>query len=125
MNPVEFLPDMISNLTLAVAGIAPQVIQARQFIDQAQAAGSYSSITFLGHSLGGFLAQVATSNETEGEVVVFNAPGAGGFLGFPADHDLPSDNFTYVYSEDWNLQDGANLGSIMVQTADGVFDLLA
>ncbi len=84
----ELAPDLVTDLYLATVGAAPQVASAHNFIDQVHSVaadrgyGGYK-VTYVGHSMGGFLAQAASEDEQEGEVVAFNAPGAGGFLGLP------------------------------------------
>jgi len=116
LDASEFLPDFLADFSLAVAGVSPQDLVAQAFIGQATTlaqleVGLFGSfdVTYVGHSLGGFLAQTASASGPEGEVVVFNAPGAGGFLGLPENHPFPEDNFTYVYSDpsDWGAMGGA------------------
>ncbi|MEP3344909.1 MAG: hypothetical protein ABJO09_21620, partial [Hyphomicrobiales bacterium] len=112
----DFVPDIVTDLVLAATGVSPQDAAAQVFIQQAQILaqatvgplGSFD-ITYVGHSLGGFIAQTASASGQEGEVVVFNAPGAGGFLGLPQSHPFPEDNFTYVYSDpsEWGQLGGA------------------
>lgn len=78
----SFALDVGADFALAVTGNTGQIQSARGFIDEAIAeANSLSSnysIVYTGHSLGGFLAQTASAGRPEGEVVAFNAPGAGG-----------------------------------------------
>lgn len=125
----DLVPDLVTDLGLAVAGVSPQDTAAQAFIQQATLAaqaevglfGSFD-VTYVGHSLGGFLAQTASASGPEGEVVVFNAPGAGGFLGFPENHPFPEDNFTYVYSDpsEWGLLGGA-IHSVGTPLSDNIY----
>mmetsp|Transcript_23863 Transcript_23863/g.43205 ORF Transcript_23863/g.43205 Transcript_23863/m.43205 type:complete len:346 (+) Transcript_23863:579-1616(+) len=125
----EAIPDLVTDLGLAVAGVSPQDAAAQLFIQQAMLAaqaevglfGSFD-ITYVGHSLGGFLAQTASASGPEGDVVVFNSPGAGGFLGFPENHPFPEDSFTYVYSNpsEWGLLGGA-IHSVGTPLSDNIF----
>ena len=64
-NSLEFVQDLTSNIPLAMTGAAPQVGSAKAFIDKAETAAMGQlqpgySITYVGHSLGGFLAQAAS-----------------------------------------------------------------
>lgn len=123
VNAPEFLPDFIADFGLAVAGVSPQDAAAQAFIQQATLAaqaqvgifGSFD-VTYVGHSLGGFLAQTASAAAVatggvaqEGEVVVFNSPGAGGFLNLPNSDTFAEENYTYIYSDpdEWGLFPGA------------------
>ncbi len=127
----EFLADFITNFSLAVTGTGPQVPLAEAFIAQALIAaqlrvgplGAFDT-TYVGHSLGGFLAQVASAsgNAPEGEVIAFNAPGAGGFLGLPQSHPFPEENFTYVYSDPdtWGLI-GSAVHSVGTPLSDNIY----
>jgi pimeloyl-ACP methyl ester carboxylesterase len=72
---------------LTLADHSTQDAAAQLFITQAaltahQKVGVFGSFnaTYVGHSLGGFLAQTASAHGPEGDVVVFNAPGVGGFV---------------------------------------------
>ncbi len=121
----ELLPDLLTDLFLAVTGNSPQDLSAETFIESAIQVASVThsdfSITYVGHSLGGFHAQTASATGPVGEVVVFNSPGAGGFLNFPQDHPFPEENFTYVYSDP--TQWGA-LGSLVHSIGDPLSDNL-
>lgn len=113
----ELVPDFVADFSLAVAGASPQDAQARYFIEQVTeiAANRYGTfdVTYVGHSLGGFLAQTASTSGPLGEVVVFNSPGAGGFLGLPNSSTFPEDHYTYIYSDpsSWGFP-GAPIHSI-------------
>lgn len=125
----EFVPDVIADLTLAVSGVSPQDVAAQAFILQAELAAQASiglfesfDVTYVGHSLGGFIAQTASASGPEGEVVVFNSPGAGGFLGLPENHPFPEENFTYIYSdpEEWGPFFGA-IHSVGTPLSDNLY----
>lgn len=129
-NPLEFLQDLTTNVGLATIGDGLQVAQAEMFANQVLNSGLPAgvNITYVGHSLGGFLAQsaslndVATSNVPEADnVVVFNSPGVGGFGGVPVQGALPQDKYTYVYSPSstWGALDGA-IHSIGRRLSDNV-----
>lgn len=127
MSAEEFLPDVITDLALAASGASPQDAVAVAFIQQAYSAalqlapfGNFD-IVYTGHSLGGFHAQTASATGPVGEVVVFNSPGTGGFLGFPQNHPFPEENFTYVYSD--HTQWGA-VGSLVHSVGDPLSDNL-
>ncbi|MGH1454558.1 MAG: M10 family metallopeptidase C-terminal domain-containing protein [Paracoccaceae bacterium] len=120
MSAEEFLPDVITDLALTVTGNSLQGAAAVAFIQQAYNAallrapfGNFE-IVYTGHSLGGFHAQTASAVAAainpalEGEVVVFNSPGAGGFLGLPNENSFPPENYTYIYSnpDDWGAIGG-------------------
>ena len=125
----DFAPDVVAGLGLAVAGLSPQDTAAQAFIQQAMLAaqaevglfGSFD-VTYVGHSLGGFLAQTASASGPEGEVVVFNSPGAGGFLGLPENHPFPEENFTYIYSDpsEWGSLGGA-IHSVGTPLSDNIY----
>ena len=101
MSAEEFLPDVITDLALAAAGASPQDAVAVAFIQQAYSAAQQLApfgtidIVYTDHSLGGFHAQTASTVAAainpalESEVVVFNSPGAGGFLGLPNENSFP------------------------------------
>ncbi|MGJ8627620.1 MAG: hypothetical protein ACSHXB_11740 [Sulfitobacter sp.] len=120
---------MVANLGLAVAGASVQDLAAQAFIAQATTAaqlaiGPFGSfdVTYVGHSLGGFLAQTASASGPEGEVVVFNAPGAGGFLGLPNGETFPEENYTYIYSDppSWGVL-GGPIHSVGNRLSDNIF----
>ena len=122
----EFVADLQANVPLAIAGVAPQVLQGQAFIAQAigaaTAGGNFGyDITYVGHSLGGFLAQAASKDGIEGEVVVFNAPGAGGFLDIPQSGTFSEDRYTYVYSDPdtWSLI-GKSVHSVGNRLSDNI-----
>lgn len=136
VNAPEFLPDFIADFGLAVAGVSPQDAAAQAFVQQATLAaqaqvgifGSFD-VTYVGHSLGGFLAQTASAAAVaaggvaqEGEVVVFNSPGAGGFLNLPNSDIFPEENYTYIYSDpdEWGLFPGA-IHSVGDTLSDNIF----
>lgn len=78
-----------------------QYSNSQIFTSQALAvvAGKNAEIVFVGHSLGGYLAQQNVLSDPSYNAVVFNAPGLGGLSPFPL---LISDpNVTYIYSESW------------------------
>ncbi len=109
-DAADLLPDLATDFFLAISGATPQIALAEAFIDAAKIAAtdqgfSNFSTTYTGHSLGGFLAQVASTDKDEGEVVVFNSPGVGGFLGLPEAGTFPESRYTYVYSEpaEWGV----------------------
>ena len=125
----EFLADWVTNLSLAAAGVGLQVPTGRLFIGEANAAvlaeGKFGyDVTYVGHSLGGFLAQASSIGETEGEVVAFNAPGIGGFAGIDLGGAFPEDRYTYVYSDPstWSLADGA-VHSLGVRRSDNLLQV--
>lgn len=129
VNAPEFLPDFIAGFSLAVAGASPQDAAAQLFVTQARAAaqaevGPFGSfdVTYMGHSLGGFLAQTASMSGPEGEVVVFNSPGAGGFLGLPNSDTFPEENYTYIYSDPsaWGVL-GGPIHSIGNPLSDNIY----
>lgn len=99
ISPSDFRADW----GLATSGDSTQLQQAYSFAVEsiAQMAINYPTVSnydivFTGHSLGGFLAQeVATGAYPSSEVVVFNAPGVGGFGGTTATND----NVSYYYSD--------------------------
>lgn len=114
----EFLPDLAAGLLLAVSGAPGSQLDTGiyfidQAIDEAERLGySNFDVTYTGHSLGGFLAQAVSAESPdapEGEVVAFNAPGAGGFTTIPTANAFPSDRYTYIYSDpdQWGLVGGA------------------
>lgn len=90
--------DLWADLQLAVTGSSVQNSQAVSFAQQqiAEARAQYGndiSISFTGHSLGGYLAQFVVQEIGEGTAVAFNSPGiGGGVLGT----DTVNDNVSYV-----------------------------
>lgn len=65
----EFIRDAATDLTLAVGGFSTQILSGRTFVENAKAAAAHFlqpgfSITYIGHSLGGFSTMQAGSGWT-------------------------------------------------------------
>ncbi len=83
--------------------------------DQEFGPGTYN-LVFVGHSLGGALAQRALLAFPGSTATVFNSPGLGGFSG----EDLQSDDIVYYYSNpnSWSLGSGEGLFGALVMAGD-------
>ncbi|AUQ66366.1 DUF2974 domain-containing protein [Phaeobacter inhibens] len=79
--------------------------------------GSNPNVVFVGHSLGGFLAQRAALEYQNSNALVFNSPGIGGFWGGDG---TTADNVAYYYSnpDSWNGPSGAGLGGALVSSGN-------
>ena len=77
--------DLLTDAQLAVVGRSNQDNLALNFasttIDQLNSQGIRDfNVVYTGHSLGGYLSQVAATQNSNASVVVFNSPGTGGLL---------------------------------------------
>lgn len=109
--------DLRADTQLGLYGSSSQNSQALSFAqEQIQAAreeyGADISITFTGHSLGGFLAQIVQQQTGVGSAVVINAPGLGGIA---IGSNTEDDNTHYIYSNplEWGV-----LGNLVHRVGD-------
>ena len=102
INPV----DHAQNIQIMLGGVPPQVGDAFRLTEEAlsslKASGISPKIAFTGHSLGGYVSQIAVGGYPGAHAVVFNSPGLGGLSAevFPTLGGY-SPQVTYVYSSDW------------------------
>ena len=116
--------DYLTDAQLAAVGQSNQDNLALNFTSSAvnllaaQGINGYN-IVYTGHSLGGYLAQVAGIQNSGASIVVFNSPGVGGIFG---DATL-NENTTYVFSnpESWGFVDGLIHNTVDLQSYNVVF----
>ena len=83
---INSLSDLYNDLQLALAGVNLQELDLERYYNKLIAQGIISpneKITVVGHSLGGYLAQILTLKHPEvvNNTYTFNAPGIGGLPG--------------------------------------------
>ncbi|WP_260952257.1 hypothetical protein [Campylobacter sp. RM16187] len=85
-RPVNTIEDLYNDFQLALAGVNLQEISLESYYNKLVSQGIISTnekITVVGHSLGGYLAQILTIKHPEvvDHTYTFNAPGIGGLPG--------------------------------------------
>ena len=112
-NPQDYATD----IQLGIGNIPLQAQQAEAFVaivlyDLATAGNTIGSVTYTGHSLGGYIAQHVIVSGGTGTAMVFNSPGYGGVTGALG---LQENSITYVYS---NPNEWGGLNSFVVGIGD-------
>jgi len=129
---------LFTNAAMALGYVSDQNAVATRFAKQAidefaridAVTGKKTEVVFAGHSLGGYLTQVAILSTHEylsdaghdaAQAVVFNSPGYGGL---PADEGRlwPEAEVTYIYSKEWDLS-SSPIHSLGIRLSDDIYYL--
>lgn len=130
--PVPVQDWIHTNIPMALGFTSDQSASAMNFALEAirEHATDGTEVVFSGHSLGGYLAQVAllwTAGRPEldglasAQAVVLNAPGWGGLTADP--EVTPTADVTYIYSEDWGRLLVPAIHSLGERLSDAIFYL--